>query len=76
MQTGTLGRMFADRGFGFLFGEDRERGIFVHVKELYKSNYFEPALGDVYEFEIEPDRAGRAMAVNLKRIRKGDGYVE
>lgn len=64
MATGTIKRVVADRGFGFISGED-EKEYFFHRGALDSSLEFERLVGgEAVEFEVEVNPKGpRAKSV-------------
>jgi CspA family cold shock protein len=64
MATGTIKRVVADRGFGFISGED-EKEYFFHRGALDSSLEFERLVGgETVEFETEDSPKGpRAKTV-------------
>jgi cold shock protein len=66
MPTGTIKKLVADRGFGFIAAEDG-REYFFHRSGLDSSvNFDSLAGGERVEFEIEPSQKGpRANRIKL-----------
>ena len=79
MATGTIKRVIADRGFGFISAED-EKEYFFHRGALDASMEFERLVGgEKVEFDIESSPKGpRAANVRPRRLtaiasRRPDG---
>ena len=56
----------AERGFGFIVANDGGQDIFVHISAFPRDGTF-PTEGEPLAFDIEPDRAGKKMAVRVSR---------
>ena len=52
MPTGTIKRVFKDRGFGFIRTSDGQE-IFFHRSGLRSTRFESVAEGDAVEFEVE-----------------------
>jgi len=71
MPKGTIRRLVADRGFGFI---RREQGgdLFFHRNQLQGVGYDSLKEGQEVEFEVEQDRNDRPQAVRV-RLAKPKG---
>jgi len=59
MATGTVKKVVAERGFGFITGDDDERDYFFHRSAVAASLDFDRiAGGEKVRFEIEQDPKG------------------
>ncbi|MFT7557347.1 MAG: CspA family cold shock protein [Planctomycetota bacterium] len=67
MQTGTIARLVADRGFGFVAQEGVEKDLFFHSTELQNVQFSELHEGDTLEFEIEDGQKGPS-AVRINKV--------
>lgn len=63
MVKGALIRWNDDKGFGFVRLEDEAKDVFIHISEL-KNMSRRPVVGDVLQFIVDIDDAGRAKAIN------------
>ncbi len=68
MPTGTIKRVFKDRGFGFIRTSDGQE-IFFHRSGLRSSRFESVAEGDEVEFEEESSPKG-PRAVNIQVAAK------
>ena len=70
MTTGTIKRVIADRGFGFIAAADDEEEYFFHRGELDASLDFDRLNGgEPVEFEIEQNPKGpRATKVHAAGV--------
>jgi cold shock protein len=64
MPTGTIKRVFKDRGFGFIRTPDGQE-IFFHRSGLRSTRFESVAEGDAVEFEVESSPKG-PRAVNIQ----------
>ena len=65
MAKGTIKRLNADRGFGFI--QTAEGGdMFFHRNELQGVDYSSLREGQQVEFEVGQDRNGRPQAVSMR----------
>jgi len=67
MPKGTIARLIADRGFGFIRAE-RGEDFFFHRSELQGVDYISLREGQQVEFEIGKGRDGRPQAVKVRFI--------
>ena len=65
--TGTIKKKVAEKGFGFIAVEGREKDLFFHKNSLVGVSYDELNEGDKVEFDIEDSPKGE-NAVNVKRV--------
>ena len=65
MPKGTIRRLMADRGFGFIKTEQGE-DLFFHRSELRGVNYDSLREGQEVEFEVGRGRNGRSQAVGVR----------
>ncbi len=65
MAKGTIRRLIADRGFGFIKTEE-ETDLFFHRNELQEVDYDSLTEGQQVEFEIGQGRNGRPQAVRVR----------
>jgi len=65
MPKGTIRRLVADRGFGFIRIEQRG-DLFFHRKELQGVDYNSLREGQEVEFEVGKGRDGRPQAVRVR----------
>ena len=64
---GVVKAWLAERGFGFISADDGAGEVFFHVRELVGD--FEPAPGDIVEFERGVDRRdNRPRAINIRLV--------
>jgi cold shock protein len=68
MPTGTIKRVFKDRGFGFIRTSDGQE-IFFHRSGLRSSRFESVVEGDTVEFEVESSPKG-PRAVNIQVAAK------
>ncbi|MDP3735233.1 MAG: cold shock domain-containing protein [bacterium] len=65
MQEGTIARLIAGKGFGFIKCEGQERDLFFHSNELVGVRFDELHEGDKVTFEIADSPKGpNAIRVN------------
>lgn|GEM_PF-488126 len=65
MQTGTIARIVADRGFGFITQPGNDKDLFFHAKELDGVEFESLKEGDVMEFDVENGPKGPS-AINVR----------
>ena len=65
MAKGTIRRLVADRGFGFIKGEGEE-DLFFHRNDLQGVEYGSLREGQDVEFEVGQGRDGRKKATNVR----------
>jgi CspA family cold shock protein len=64
MQRGTIKKIVADKGFGFIAGADRGKDLFFHVSAVQDANFETLYEGQNVEFESETGPKGaRAKSV-------------
>ena len=68
MPKGTIKRLIADRGFGFI---KRERGedLFFHRSELQGLDYSSLREGQEVEFEVGLGSSGRPQALRVRLVQ-------
>jgi CspA family cold shock protein len=72
MPKGTIRRLVADRGFGFIRRENGE-DIFFHRSELQGVDYGSLREEQLVEFEVAQGRDGRPQAVRVRLVQlKGE----
>lgn len=67
MQEGTIARLVADRGFGFIKREGEEKDLFFHANELKNVEFKDLKEGDKVTFEAVESPKG-LNATNVNRI--------
>ena len=67
MQEGTIARLVADRGFGFIVRAGGEKDIFFHSNELKGVEYKDLKEGDKVTFEVTEGPKGLS-ATNVSRV--------
>ena len=65
MAKGTIRRLVADRGFGFIKGEGEE-DLFFHRSEVQGVDFSSLREGQEVEFEVGRGRDGRSQAVRVR----------
>ena len=65
MPKGTIRRLMADRGFGFIKTEQGE-DLFFHRSELRGVDYNSLREGQEVEFEVGRGRNGRSQAIGVR----------
>jgi CspA family cold shock protein len=65
MPKGTIKRLIADRGFGFIRTAEG-KDLFFHRSELQGVDYSSLIEGQQVEFEVGRGRDGRLQAVRVK----------
>lgn len=65
MPKGTIRRLIAGRGFGFIKTEQGE-DIFFHRNELQGVDYYSLVEGQEVEYEVAQGRNGRSQAVRVR----------
>ena len=65
MAKGTIRRLIADRGFGFIKTEE-EKELFFHRNDLEEVEYNSLTEGQQVEFDIGQGRDGRPQAVRVR----------
>jgi cold shock protein len=66
MQEGTIARLVADRGFGFIKHEGAEKDLFFHSTELKNVEFKDLKEGDKVTFEVAEGPKGQ-NATNVNR---------
>lgn len=66
MKKGTIARLIADRGFGFISYEDSEKDLFFHSNELKGVDFKDLKEGDKVTFEVAEGPKG-PNATNVSR---------
>lgn len=66
MEKGTIARLVADRGFGFIAREGVEKDLFFHSNELDGVEFTELKEGDAVQFEVADGPKG-PNAVKVSR---------
>ncbi len=65
MENGTIARLIADKGFGFISREGEEKDVFFHTNELGNVEFNDLKEGDAVTFDIEESPKGlNAVGVN------------
>ena len=65
MPQGTIKRLIADRGFGFIKPEQGE-DLFFHRNELQGVDFYSLREGQEVEYEVGQGRNGRSQAVRVR----------
>ncbi|MCA9090054.1 MAG: cold shock domain-containing protein [Planctomycetaceae bacterium] len=63
MQRGTIKKLVADKGFGFIAGGDRGKDLFFHVSALKDTTFESLYEGQDVEFESEQGPKGARASV-------------
>ncbi|MCA8992688.1 MAG: cold shock domain-containing protein [Planctomycetaceae bacterium] len=63
MQRGTIKKLVADKGFGFIAGDDRGKDLFFHVSALKDTTFEALYEGQDVEFEQEQGPKGARASV-------------
>lgn len=66
MQEGTVARIIADKGFGFIKRDGQEKDLFFHSNELQNVKIEELREGDKVTFEVGDSPKG-PNAVNVSK---------
>lgn len=66
MNTGTIARLFGEKGYGFIKRDDGQKDIFFHAKELKGVTFEELRDGDKLQFEVGSNEKGD-HATNISR---------
>lgn len=64
--TGTIKKMIADKGFGFITAAGLEKDLFFHSNSLVDVTFDDLREGDAVSFEMEDSPKGK-NAVNVQR---------
>ncbi len=64
MQSGTVVKEFAARGFFFIQPDEGDEQVFLHISQVKASGMNEPKIGDRVSFDIELGAKG-PKAVDL-----------
>ena len=75
MPKGTIRRLIADRGFGFIKTE-QEEDLFFHATEVQGVNFNSLIEGKEVEFEPGRGRDGRPQAVRVRLAETGSSQGE
>ena len=67
MQEGTIARIIADKGFGFIKRDGQEKDLFFHSNELQNVKIEELREGDKVTFEVGDSPKG-PNAVKVSRV--------
>ncbi len=65
--TGTIKKLIAERGFGFISREGEEKDLFFHSKDVTGVTFDELKEGDNVTFEVAEGEKGLS-AVNVTRV--------
>jgi len=66
--TGTIKTILADKGFGFLTVEGREKDLFFHKDKVSGVAFDDLKVGDVVNFDLEdPEGPKGPAAINVTR---------
>ena len=68
MPKGTIRRLIADRGFGFIRTAEG-KDLFLHRSELQGVDYSSLREGQEVEFEVRKGPAGRPTAVRVRLVQ-------
>ncbi len=68
MPKGTIKRLIADRGFGFI-KTDQEEDLFFHRNELQEVGFSSLREGQQVGFEVGQGRNGRPEAVKVRLVQ-------
>ena len=68
MPKGTIRRLIADRGFGFIRTAEG-KDLFLHRSELQGVDYSSLREGQEVEFEVRKGPAGRLTAVRVRLVQ-------
>ena len=68
MLKGTIRRLIADRGFGFIRTAEG-KDLFLHRSELQGVDYSSLREGQEVEFEVRKGPAGRLTAVRVRLVQ-------
>jgi len=63
--TGTIAKVFEDKGFGFIKRDDAQGDIFYHAREVFEDGFDNLKVGDKVSFEIGEGQKG-PMAIDVK----------
>lgn len=67
MATGSIKRLVADRGFGFIGEEGGTTDLFFHARDVRGASFEELRVGQRVEFDAEADpRGGGRKAANVR----------
>ncbi len=73
MAKGSIKRLVAERGFGFVAEEGRQDELFFHVSAVRGVSFEELRPGQRVEFDVEPDPRGRGSRATNVRAAGGSG---
>ena len=65
--TGTIKTILADKKFGFITVEGREKDLFFHKEKVVGVEFDDLKVGDVVSFEIDETGPKGPAAVNVTR---------
>ncbi|HEY9582792.1 MAG TPA: cold shock domain-containing protein [Candidatus Paceibacterota bacterium] len=65
--TGTIKTILADKKFGFITVEGREKDLFFHKEKVVGVEFDDLKIGDVVSFEIDETGPKGPAAVNVTR---------
>ena len=69
MATGTVKFFNTDKGYGFIKPDDGDQDVFVHARQVERSNLPRLLEGMRVGFETETDpRNGKAQATNIRLL--------
>jgi cold shock protein len=69
MPQGTVKFFWVDKGYGFIFPDDRGKDAFVDRSELEKTGLLRLVPGQRVTFDVELDKkTGRPRAVNVRIV--------
>lgn len=63
MQRGTIKKLVADKGFGFIAGEQRGKDLFFHLSSLKDADFESLYEGQDVEYESESGPKGDRASV-------------
>ena len=67
MQQGTVARIIADKGFGFITREGEEKDLFFHRNEVPNEQFDNLREGDTVSFEVQQGDKGPS-AVQVTKV--------
>ncbi|CAN5412929.1 cold-shock protein [soil metagenome] len=66
MPIGTVKFFNADKGYGFIAPEDGSTDAFVHITAVEAAGMRTLTQNQRVSYELQPDKRGKAAAVNLQ----------
>ncbi|HEX5430246.1 MAG TPA: cold shock domain-containing protein [Patescibacteria group bacterium] len=65
--NGTIKKLIADKGFGFIKVDGQEKDLFFHSKSLSGANFADLHEGDMVSFDVDDSGPKGPAAINVQK---------